>query len=111
MKKQSSFKMKGFSGFGNSPMKAKASPAENLLKAVPDEEAYNKLSDIDKKGFDKAAKEAGLPTKKSPAKMATIGTAIKTGVKKIKNKIKAYEKKKMDEALMRGSRNTKFRSR
>ena len=61
--------MKGFSGFGNSPMKAKASPAENLLKAVPDKEAYEKLSDIDKKGFDKAAKKAGLPTKKSPAKM------------------------------------------
>jgi len=68
MKKESSFKMKGFSGFGNSPMKAKASAAENLLKAVPNKKAYEKLSDIDKKGFDKAAKKAGLPTKKSPAK-------------------------------------------
>ena len=69
MKKESSFKMKGFSGFGNSPMKAKASAAENLLKAVPNKKAYEKLSDIDKKGFDKAAKKAGLPTKKSPAKL------------------------------------------
>jgi len=72
MKKQSSFKMKGFSGFGNSPIKAKtkSTPAENLLKAVPNKKAYNKLSSEDKKGFDKAAKKAGLPTKKSPTKKA-----------------------------------------
>ena len=37
--------------------------AQNLLKAVPNEKAYNKLSDADKKGFDKAAKKAGLPQK------------------------------------------------
>ena len=46
--------------------------AQNLLKAVPNEEAYNKLSDIDKKGFDKASKKAGLPQKKSPAKQGLI---------------------------------------
>jgi len=43
--------------------------AKNLLKAVPNKEAYDKLSDVNKKGFDKAAKDAGLPMeKKSPAK-------------------------------------------
>ena len=54
---------------GNSPMKnknvSKAEKRANLLKVVPNEEAYNKLSDIDKKGFDKAAKSAGLPQKKA----------------------------------------------
>ena len=63
------FKMKGFSGYGNSPMKnknvSKAEKRANLLKAVPNEEAYNKLSEPDKKGFDKASKEAGLPQKKA----------------------------------------------
>ena len=39
--------------------------AQNLLKAVPNKEAYNKLSDANKRGFDKAAKRAGLPTKKT----------------------------------------------
>ena len=39
--------------------------AQNLLKAVPNREAYNKLSDMDKKGFDKAAKRAGLPMQKT----------------------------------------------
>ena len=39
--------------------------AQNLLKAVPNKEAYNKLSDTDKKGFDKAAKRAGLPMQKT----------------------------------------------
>ena len=61
--------MKGFSGYGNSPMKkkdlTKAEKQANLLKAVPNQEAYDKLSDIDKKGFDKAGKEAGLPQKKA----------------------------------------------
>ena len=45
--------------------------AKNLLKVVPNQEAFNKLSDIDKRGFVKAAKKAGLPTKNikaSPAK-------------------------------------------
>tara|TARA_R110000824_G_scaffold130559_3_gene292520 strand:+ start:1521 stop:2912 length:1392 start_codon:yes stop_codon:yes gene_type:complete len=37
----------------------------NLLKAVPNKEAYDALSDIDKKGFDAAAKKAGFPIKKS----------------------------------------------
>ena len=63
------YKMKGFSGYGNSPMKnkdlTKAEKQANLLKAVPNKEAYDKLSDIDKKGFDKAGKEAGLPQKKA----------------------------------------------
>ena len=67
----SSFKMKGFKGFGDSPLKAKSDAAKNLLKAVPNKEAYNKLSEENRVGFDQAAKKAGLPTKKSsPAKKA-----------------------------------------
>jgi len=45
----------------------------NLLKAVPNEDAYNKLSDTDKKGFDAAGKKAGFPQKKSPAKLHKKG--------------------------------------
>jgi len=56
-----------------SPAKAKSKAAKNLLKAVPNEKAYKKLSSTDKKGFDKAAKKAGLPTKKSPAKKPLVG--------------------------------------
>jgi len=52
-----------------SPAKATSKAAKNLLKAVPNKKAYEKLSDIDKKGFDKAAKKAKLPMKKSPAKL------------------------------------------
>tara|TARA_R100000458_G_C8160151_1_gene164549 strand:+ start:186 stop:605 length:420 start_codon:yes stop_codon:yes gene_type:complete len=104
------FKMKGPSLYRTSP--AKASPeaktltleekikkypkAANLLKAVPNKEAYDKLSDIDKKGFDKAAKKAGLPQKQvlasaekpkgnteSPAKQKeTYGGRDKKKVKK-----------------------------
>tara|TARA_R100000655_G_scaffold37781_1_gene72419 strand:- start:75 stop:278 length:204 start_codon:yes stop_codon:yes gene_type:complete len=64
MKKKSTFKMKGdpmARNFGISPMRKDAK--ENLLKAVPNKEAYDKLSPQDKKGFDEAAKKAGLPTK------------------------------------------------
>ena len=39
----------------------------NLLKAVPNKAAYDKLSPEDQKGFDIAAKKVGLPTKTSPA--------------------------------------------
>ena len=41
----------------------------NLLKAVPNKEAYDKLSDADKKGFDATGAKVGLPTK--PAKYAS----------------------------------------
>ena len=62
------YKMKGFSGYGNSPMKTNevtnAEKRANLLKVVPNQEAYDKLSDRDKKGFDKAGRAAGLPQKK-----------------------------------------------
>ena len=64
LKSSSVYKMTGFSGFGNSPV-LQTKEGKNLLKAVPNKEAYNKLSNQDKKGFDKAAKEAGLPTKKA----------------------------------------------
>ena len=52
-----------------SPAKQKelsnAEKRANLLKVVPNKEAYNKLSDLNKKGFDKAGKEVGLPQKKA----------------------------------------------
>ena len=53
-----------------SPMKDKkgySKEAKNLLKVVPNKEAYDKLSEKDKKGFNEAAKKAGLPmeTKKT----------------------------------------------
>ena len=62
------YKMKGFSGYGNSPMKTNevtnAEKRANLLKVVPNQEAYDKLSEADKKGFDKAGRAAGLPQKR-----------------------------------------------
>ena len=77
------FKMKGSPmqrNFGiGSPAKQTNDAAKNLLKAVPNEDAYNKLSDINKGGFDVAAKKAGLPTKKAPTKFwaAVAGMAMK----------------------------------
>ena len=53
---------------------AKITDAEkqaNLLKAVPNKEAYDKLSDADKEGFDATGAKVGLPTKKSPTKLIT----------------------------------------
>ena len=41
-------------------------PAERLLAVVPDKAAYDALSsDEERAAFDKAAKAAGLPTKKT----------------------------------------------
>jgi hypothetical protein len=85
MKKDSAFKLKsgnkpsiskmmGISPVKKAPSKAEIArklgysvEAERLLKAVPNKAAYDKLSPQDKIAFDKAAKRAGLPTKKSPA--------------------------------------------
>jgi len=49
----------------HSPVKNKeySKEAQNLLKAVPNEAAYNKLNEKSKASFDKAAKKYGLPTK------------------------------------------------
>ena len=74
-----------------SPAKNKSKAAKNLLKAVPNKAAYNKLSSEDKKGFDKAARKAGLPTKKSPTKMVSAkdnNAAIKEKKRKTRNKVK-----------------------
>ena len=60
------FKMKGYKYPGASPMKNKkeySKEAKNLLKAVPNEEAFNKLSEKDQKSFNIAAKKYGLPMK------------------------------------------------
>ena len=63
------FKMKGYSYPGKSPIKlTDEEKRANLLKAVPNKEAYDKLSPEDQKGFDEAANKAGFRTKKSPAK-------------------------------------------
>jgi len=90
------YKMKGFSGFGNSPV-LQTKEGKNLLKAVPNKEAYNKLSDQDKKGFDKAAKEAGLPTKKA-------SIAKKTGKRKLKKLDKKVEKRNFKKSKERLSK-------
>jgi len=75
-----------------SPAKNKA---KNLLKAVPNKAAFDKLSPEDKKGFTKAAKKAGLPTKnitsalkmkKSPA-LAKLSASCKAAAKR---KFKVY---------------------
>ena len=67
------FKMNGFPAHKGTSMNKQTSDAgKNLLKVVPNEEAYNKLSDIDKTGFDKAAKKAGLPTKTTIAKQKVV---------------------------------------
>ena len=55
------FKMSGFTYPGQSPILN--DPAANLLAVVPNKEAYDKLSDADKAGFDAAAK-GNLPTKR-----------------------------------------------
>jgi len=92
------FKMKGHSlpGINQRPSPAKATPTPNadkrtnLLKHVPNEAAFNKLSDADKAGFTAAGAKAGLPQKKSPAKQKTwndlsdeeVTNAIKRNLKK-----------------------------
>ena len=60
------YKMKGYTYPGTSPMKNKkeySKEAKNLLKAVPNKEAFNKLSEKDQKSFNIAAKKYGLPMK------------------------------------------------
>ena len=67
------FKMNGFPTHkGASMNKQTTEAAKNLLKAVPNEDAYNKLSDENKVGFDKAAKKAGLPMEKTIAKQKVV---------------------------------------
>ena len=57
------YKMKGHTLPGVKQKTSNTEKRANLLKAVPNEKAYNKLSDANKKGFDKAGKSAGLPQK------------------------------------------------
>jgi hypothetical protein len=71
--KKSTFKMKNLG-------------AKNLLKAIPNKKAFDKLSPEDKKNFTKAAKRAGLPTKKSPA-LAKLSASCKAAAKR---KFKVY---------------------
>ena len=71
------FKMKGYSYPGKSPIRLTDEERRaNLLKAVPNKEAYYKLSPEDQKGFDEAAKKVGLPTKTSPAKQFFGGDPV-----------------------------------
>tara|TARA_R100001082_G_scaffold107574_1_gene81654 strand:- start:2364 stop:3017 length:654 start_codon:yes stop_codon:yes gene_type:complete len=84
------FKMKGFpmqqTAVKYNP-KALTPKQKNLLEAVPDKEAYDKLSDIDKRGFNDAAREAGLPTKpikyKAPLKQVDPTFGQKIGKNKV----------------------------
>jgi len=64
--------MKGHTLPGPKQAVTNAEKRANLLKVVPNQEAYNKLSDPDKKGFDAAGKKTGLPQKKSPAPYAQL---------------------------------------
>ena len=68
--------------------------AKNLLKVVPNKAAYDKLSARDKIAFDKAAKQAGLPTKKATAmKMKTSPALAKLSASckaAAKRKFKVY---------------------
>ena len=89
MAEQSAAKLK------KSPAKETSKAAKNLLKAVPNKEAYDRLSFENKKGFNKAAKKAGLPTKNvasglkmktSPA-LAKISASCKAAAKR---KFKVY---------------------
>ena len=67
------FKMNGFPTHSGTTMaKQTTDAAKNLLKAVPNKDAYNKLSDDNKAGFDKAAKKAGLPMEKTIAKQKVV---------------------------------------
>ena len=71
--------------------KAKTEAAKRLLKAVPNQKAYDKLSSIEKKEFNKAAKKAKLPMKKAPVKMVSAkdsNAAIKEKKRKTRNKVK-----------------------
>jgi len=71
MAKYTPFKMKGspFQRNYGIPSPAKetntqySKEAQNLLKAVPNKEAYDKLTAMEQKDFDIAAKKYGLPQK------------------------------------------------
>ena len=87
----------GFDGLKKkkSPAKAKTEAAKRLLKAVPNQAAYDKLSAIEKKEFNKAAKKAKLPMKNvasalkmktSPA-LAKLSSSCKAAAKR---KFKVY---------------------
>ncbi len=76
-------------------LQAAGNSRKNLLKAVPNKAAFDKLSPEDKKGFTKVAKKAGLPTKnkaaalkmkKSPA-LAKLSASCKAAAKR---KFKVY---------------------
>ena len=66
-KKSSGFKMKGYSYPGTSPMQnnelTDKEKQENLLKVVPNEQAFNELSPEDRKGFTEAWIKSGGVTK------------------------------------------------
>ena len=74
-----------------SALKNKSQAAKNLLKAVPNKDAYNKLSPEDKKGFNKAAAKAGLPTKNIAS---TLKMKTSPALAKISSSCKAAAKRK-----------------
>ena len=96
MKKSPTKLLNGGSAYANMHSRAKyKGKSKRLLKAVPNKAAFDKLSPEDKKGFTKAAKKAGLPTKnvasalkmkKSPA-LAKLSASCKAAAKR---KFKVY---------------------
>ena len=91
------YKMKGFSGFGNSPAKQKVDPDAPGTKGKPGYEPPVKRSDLDTKGkaiWDKKhAKQQG-PQQKSNLdlqKGEMEGTRIYKGDKKFDRKAKGYK--------------------
>lgn len=85
------------------PPEKKNDPKANLLNAVSNQKEYDKLSEIDKEGFNAAAKKAGLPTKKIKAqssaeyrtntdRVATDGYRKSTAGSRIKNAASTIKK-------------------
>ena len=84
-----------FFQMGSSPLQkgGYGREAQNLLKAVPNKEAYDKLSDTDKKGFDKAAKKANLPMKKNKKSSLQAGEKTMEKLKQLGGKVKDFAKR------------------
>jgi len=107
------YKMKGSpmykTGPGTKAPITKAQKRANLLKAVPNVAAYNKLSSADKKGFDAAGKRAGLPQKKAPIlSVCGPGGKSNTGAKcgNFKNKKKGTVVSRLANKVVKGVKNT-----
>ena len=93
-------------GASNKKITSNAEKRANLLKAVPNKKAYDKLSDVDKKGFDKVGKKVGLPQKKaSPGKMKIDPQTLKSKSIAIpRNRLYELKKAKTDNTRVKKAR-------